>query len=102
MKTLFLTSIAVLFLATGAAHADGVMLFLKPYKADGPTTTTILGIRERCPEDTQRMFDKATPDNPVWIKLEGKEYEILEVRCIGKEAAQVPLPRPRPKQTLPR
>jgi len=97
MKAAIIAGCVVLSVQCAApgAHADPVMLFLKPYKADGPTTATILDIREKCPDETMPMFDRASPDNPVWIRLGNKEYEILRVMCLGRP--EVPLPRPRPE-----
>ena len=84
MKKLFLTGIAALLLATGTAHATGVMLKLK--RENGEIFMTLMDIQERCPEDTQTMFDEANKKNqPVIIRVENKRYEVLEVFCIGKQ-----------------
>jgi hypothetical protein len=46
-----LAGIAVLFLATGTAHAETVMLKLQ--KESGEIFMTIMDIREKCPDETQ-------------------------------------------------
>jgi hypothetical protein len=78
-----LAGIAVLFLATGTAHAETVMLKLQ--KESGEIFMTIMDIREKCPDETQAMFDEANKKNqPVIIHIENNRYEVLEVFCIGK------------------
>jgi len=84
MKRFLLTGIAALLLATGAAHADSVLLKLKT--DSGQIFVTPMDIQERCPEETMAMFDEANKkDIPVIIRIDNKRYEILEVFCIGQQ-----------------
>jgi len=47
---------------------------------------TIMDVQEKCPEETQAMFNKAEKDGTrVIIRLNNVVYEIIEVLCIGPQ-----------------
>jgi hypothetical protein len=80
VKRLFLTGVAVLFLVTGAAHADDVFLFLE--KENGEKYVTFLSVQEKCADLLALYEERREAGKETWMNWTGAKSErVLNVMC---------------------
>jgi len=91
MKKLFLSGIAALLLATGAAHAQELdihrgenMVMLLLEKGDGQKYVGMLSTQETCADVMMVIEARTRAGKETWMTwVQGKPERILNVICVG-------------------
>ena len=92
MALVFAIVLSLLAISMSPARAGDVLMWLEA--ADGRITTTVMDLLEKCPEETTALFEKAKEKNlPVTIRLDGEQYEVLQIFCIGSKKESIDEPK---------